>query len=89
MARSTRSASTEKSVPSTGSNAVVADEQAVADSAAVKLPACGFAKTGWTFAGWATTAAGAAAFADMASYNTGKADATLFVKWTLPAVYAS
>ena len=46
------------------------------------LPEAPFTRTGYTFAGWATTAGGSAVYADEASYTMGSADATLYAKWT-------
>ena len=41
-----------------------------------------FTRTGYTFAGWATSAEGSVVYADQASYTTGAANATLYAKWT-------
>jgi uncharacterized repeat protein (TIGR02543 family) len=47
------------------------------------LTANGFSRTGYTFAGWATTATGSVAYANQASYGPmGAANVTLFAKWT-------
>jgi uncharacterized repeat protein (TIGR02543 family) len=51
------------------------------------LPAALFTKTGWTFAGWATSPAGTVVHADAASFKMGGADMTLFAQWTPPAVF--
>ncbi|KAB1155614.1 InlB B-repeat-containing protein [Flavobacterium luteum] len=56
--------------------------QTIASDASATLTTNGFTKTGYTFAGWATTAGGAVAYADGASYTMGTANATLFAKWT-------
>ncbi len=41
-----------------------------------------FTKIGYTFSGWATTAGGAVAYADGASYSIVTSNVTLFAKWT-------
>lgn len=46
------------------------------------LTANGFTKTGYNFAGWATSSSGAVAYANSASYTMGDANVTLFAKWT-------
>lgn len=55
--------------------------QTVATDASITLPGNTFTRTGYTFAGWSTTAGGAVAFADGASYTMGTSDATLFAVW--------
>jgi len=57
--------------------------QTLATAAAASLTANGFTKTGYAFAGWATTTEGAAAYADAASYTMGTASVTLYAKWTI------
>ncbi len=47
------------------------------------LTANGFTKTGYTFAGWATTTDGVVGYADGASYTIGTEDVTLYAKWTI------
>jgi uncharacterized repeat protein (TIGR02543 family) len=42
-----------------------------------------YTKTGWSFAGWATTPAGAVAYADGAPYTMGSTSVTLYAKWTI------
>jgi uncharacterized repeat protein (TIGR02543 family) len=44
-----------------------------------------FTRTGYTFAGWSTTASGAVAYTNGATYNF-SADITLFAKWTASAI---
>lgn len=51
-------------------------------SSATNLTSNAFTRTGYTFAGWATTAGGVVAYADGASYPF-TADATLYAQWTL------
>lgn len=46
----------------------------------------GFTKTGYTFAGWATTTDGAVAYANGASYTIGTENITLYAKWNLALV---
>lgn len=48
---------------------------------ATNLRANGFTRSGYTFAGWATTASGAVIYSDTASYAF-TADANLYAKWT-------
>lgn len=52
------------------------------------LPAALFTKTGWTFAGWATSPTGPVVHADAASFKMVAADMTLYAQWTPPAVFA-
>ncbi|MBN2861337.1 MAG: InlB B-repeat-containing protein, partial [Sphaerochaetaceae bacterium] len=47
------------------------------------LPEVTFTRTGYTFAGWATTAAGSVQYTDEDSYTMGTSDATLYARWTL------
>ncbi|MEI6311151.1 MAG: InlB B-repeat-containing protein [Bacteroidota bacterium] len=56
--------------------------QTIATAATATLNANGYTRTGYSFAGWATTAGGAVAFANSASYTMGTANVTLFAKWT-------
>jgi len=56
--------------------------QTIASGSSANLTACAFSKTGWTFAGWATTSDGTVEYADGASYTMGTADVTLYAKWT-------
>ena len=46
------------------------------------LTANGFTRTGYDFAGWATSADGAKQYADGADYTIGVADVTLYALWT-------
>lgn len=50
-------------------------------STTTALTANTFTRTGYTFAGWSTTAGGALAYADGANYAFG-ADITLYARWT-------
>ena len=70
-----------------GAAGTMSDQTIACDSSA-NLTAYGFTKTGWTFAGWATTPEGVVAYTDQASYTMGTANVTLYAKWTAPAVYA-
>ncbi len=45
------------------------------------LPTCTFIRTGYEFAGWATSSTGAVVYADGATYKA-NADVTLYAKWT-------
>ena len=55
--------------------------QTIAGGASANLSACGYTNPGWTFIGWATTAAGAVEYANGASYTMGTANVTLYAKW--------
>jgi len=57
--------------------------QTIAEGASAPLTANAFAKTGSSFAGWATSASGAAVYANLASYPMGTANVTLYAKWTV------
>jgi len=57
--------------------------QSIASGASAALTVNEFAKAGYTFAGWATTASGAVAYADGASYTMGAANVTLWAKWSV------
>jgi uncharacterized repeat protein (TIGR02543 family) len=57
-------------------------KQTIASGSSAKLTANAFIRTGWTFAGWATTSGGAVEYADQASYTMGTANVTLYAKWT-------
>ncbi|RYE17372.1 MAG: hypothetical protein EOP51_24000, partial [Sphingobacteriales bacterium] len=56
--------------------------QTIATAATVALNANTFTKAGYTFTGWATTAGGAVAYANSASYTMGTSNVTLYAKWT-------
>ncbi|MEG1529805.1 MAG: leucine-rich repeat protein, partial [Clostridia bacterium] len=51
--------------------------------AVVSLTANAFAKEGYTFAGWATTATGEVAYADGVDFKVTASGATLYAKWTI------
>lgn len=55
--------------------------QTIATDATTTLNSNAFSRAGYTFAGWATSAGGAVAFANEASYTMGISDATLFAVW--------
>jgi uncharacterized repeat protein (TIGR02543 family) len=62
--------------------------QAIANNASADLTSNTITRTGYTFAGWATTSGGAVAYADGASYTMSEeADVTLYAQWT-PNSYA-
>jgi uncharacterized repeat protein (TIGR02543 family) len=69
--------------PSGGSGTL--DAQSIAEGTTAALKTNTFTKANAAFAGWATSAANAAAgtvaYADQASYTMGKADATLYAVW--------
>ena len=57
--------------------------QTIAIGASANLTANAFTRTGYSFAGWNTVAAGSGtAFAEGASYTMGAADVTLYAQWT-------
>jgi uncharacterized protein (TIGR02145 family)/uncharacterized repeat protein (TIGR02543 family) len=56
--------------------------QTIVSGSTANLTACGFSKSGWSFAGWATTPSGAVAYTDQAPYTMGTANVTLYAKWT-------
>jgi len=56
--------------------------QTIATDASANLTSNGFTKTGYTFAGWATSAGGVVAYANAASYTMGTGNVTLYAKWT-------
>lgn len=55
--------------------------QTLESSTAANLTANAFTRTGYTFAGWATTNNGAVAYANSASYTMGDSDVTLYAQW--------
>ena len=58
-------------------------DQSIAYGSSASLTANAFAKTGHTFAGWATSTTGAAAYANGASYTMNStSDVTLYAVWT-------
>ena len=59
------------------------DVQVIKKDNSADLTICSFTKTGYTFAGWATTADGEVAYTDGASYTMGSAAVTLYAKWTI------
>ena len=56
--------------------------QTITSGSTANLTANAFTRSGYTFAGWATTAAGAVEYADRVSYTMGSANITLYAKWT-------
>jgi len=63
-------------------------DQTIASGPSENLTACAFTKTGWTFAGWATTPGETAIYADGASYTMGTSDVILYAQWTAPTTYS-
>ena len=57
-------------------------QQSIGEGTAAVLTSNAFTKTGWTFAGWATTSGGPVAYSNGASYTMGASDVTLYAKWT-------
>jgi uncharacterized repeat protein (TIGR02543 family) len=56
---------------------------AIATGTSDSLTANAFTRTGYTFAGWATTSGGTVAYANSANYTMGNADVSLYAKWTI------
>ncbi|WP_332026052.1 beta strand repeat-containing protein [Kaistella sp.] len=56
--------------------------QTLATGTNANLNTNGYSRTGYTFAGWATSASGIVVYADQASYTMGTGNVTLFAKWT-------
>lgn len=61
--------------------------QTLATDATASLNLNGYTRTGYTFAGWATTAGGTVAYGDGAAYTMGTANVTLYAKWTANTYY--
>lgn len=59
------------------------EAQSLVSGTATALTANTFAKSGSSFAGWASTAEGAVEYADEALYTISTADVTLYAKWTV------
>jgi uncharacterized repeat protein (TIGR02543 family) len=59
--------------------------QTIAEGGSAALTVNAFVKTGWTFAGWATSAGGEVAYSDGANYTMGTGDVILYAKWTQSA----
>ena len=57
--------------------------QTIASGSSANLTANAFSKTGWIFAGWATSSTGTVAYTDKASYIMGTANVILYAKWTI------
>lgn len=56
--------------------------QILATGSSANLTTNGYSRSGYTFAGWATSASGIVVYADQASYTMGTGNVTLFAKWT-------
>jgi uncharacterized repeat protein (TIGR02543 family) len=65
-----------------GSSSGATAAQTIASNASATLTSNGFAKTGYTFAGWSTTAGGSVVYLDGASYTMGTSNTTLYAVWT-------
>ncbi len=57
--------------------------QTIACDATDNLTANAFTRTGYNFAGWATTSGGAVSYADNTSYTMGAGDVDLYAQWTI------
>ncbi|PKP19525.1 MAG: hypothetical protein CVU04_05775 [Bacteroidetes bacterium HGW-Bacteroidetes-20] len=55
--------------------------QTITSGLSANLNANSFTKPGYSFAGWAESAAGAVVYTDQAKYTMGSADVTLYAKW--------
>ena len=62
--------------------------QTIASGSSAALTANAFTKTGWTFAGWATTSGGTVEYDDEESYLMGTENVTLYARWTPPETYS-
>lgn len=56
-------------------------DQTISSGDTAYLNACGFTKSGWTFAGWATSSDGTVEYSDQAMYTMGTSNLTLYAKW--------
>jgi uncharacterized repeat protein (TIGR02543 family) len=56
--------------------------QTIGCGSSANLTSNAFTRTGYNFAGWATTAGGAVAYANGANYTMGSANVTLYAVWT-------
>ena len=65
-----------------GSTSGTTAAQTIATNTSATLTTNGFAKTGYTFAGWSTTASGSVIYTDGANYTMGTANSTLYAVWT-------
>ncbi|WP_048500701.1 InlB B-repeat-containing protein, partial [Chryseobacterium koreense] len=65
-----------------GADGGTTSTQTLATGATANLNANGYTRTGYTFAGWATTAGGTVAYTDGQSYTMGTANVNLYAKWT-------
>ena len=61
--------------------------QLITKNTAAALSSNTFTRTGYTFAGWATTAAGSVSYNNGANYSIGTADVTLYAKWNSNVSY--
>jgi uncharacterized repeat protein (TIGR02543 family) len=56
--------------------------QSLASGATATLTANTFTRTGYSFAGWATTSTGGAGYSDQASYTMGSSNVALYAIWS-------
>ena len=56
--------------------------QTIASGSSALLKANSFEKSGWTFAGWATSSSGPVVYQNQQSYTMGTSDVTLWAVWT-------
>jgi len=56
--------------------------QSITKNTSANLKANSFTRTGYTFAGWATTAGGSVSYVDSASYSIGSSNVTLYAVWS-------
>lgn len=72
-----------------GSTGGTTANQTLATGATANLNANGYVRTGYSFGGWATSAAGSAVYADGASYTMGTSSLTLFAVWQTTSPFIS
>ncbi|MDP2091024.1 MAG: InlB B-repeat-containing protein [Candidatus Gracilibacteria bacterium] len=72
-----------------GSTGGSMSNQTIATNATATLTTNGYTRTGYTFSGWATTAGGAVAYANGASYTMGTTSVTLYAQWIQNGVCGS
>jgi uncharacterized repeat protein (TIGR02543 family) len=56
--------------------------QTIAEGTKANLSVNAFSKSGWNFAGWATSSTSNAVYANQDDYTMGTVDVTLYAKWT-------
>ena len=64
-----------------GGNGLMNPIKGLSTGQVVELPACAYTKTGYTFAGWATTSGGDVVYQDCANFTVGTSNAVLYAVW--------